>query len=333
MPASTNKKVNDILAGCESLFNDFDLPEEHSGRFVSIHKGDNNDVDDISTPGNDSAKAAAVSRKKQQGKTEEQGESNKSSSSELARSKKAWGRAIDKYVASVLEENNKSFTSSSTDKSSSGRSKRSSGSRSIGGRGSNSQQKLVHPDNHLLAAIQASSDNASHASSGSYSVNINGQIDDSSFAPINPFDDDDMLSSPNEKSSWKNNKKIEWLKSYLKEEWKPISLIVLVIFVTIIVSAAMGGNDGSGSDNSQVIDNGGTFALDTTPVTTDDKESRTGLLDDDTGMPTFSPTWTDEGYPTFVPSARPVEKIVTEEPTTKVDEIMITDPVSFSIYI
>ena len=322
MPASTNKKVNDILAGCESLFNDFDLPEEHSGRFVSIHKGDNNDVDDISTPGNDSAKAA-VSRKKQQGKTEEQGESNKSSSSELARSKKAWGRAIDKYVASVLEENNKSFTSS-TDKSSSGRSKRSGGSRSI---------QLVHPDNHLLAAIQASGDNASHASSGSCSVNINGQIDDSSFAPINPFDDDDMLSSPNEKSSWKNNKKIEWLKSYLKEEWKPISLIVLVIFVTIIVSAAMGGNDGSGSDNSQVIDNGGTFALDTTPVTTDDKESRTGLLDDDTGMPTFSPTWTDEGYPTFVPSARPVEKIVTEEPTTKVDEIMITDPVSFSIYI
>ena len=95
----------------------------------------------------------------------------------------------------------------------------------------------------------------------------------------------------------------------------------------------MGGNDGGGSDNDgQVIDNGGSFALDTLDVTTD-KESRTGLLDDDTGMPTFSPTWTDEGYPTFVPSARPVEKIVTEEPTTKVDEIMITDPVSFSIYI
>ena len=320
MPASTNKKVNAILAGCENLFNDFDLPEEHSGRFVSIPKGDNNDIDDISTPGNDSAKAAVSKKKKQGGKTEELGAS-KPSSSELARSKKAWGRAIDKYVASVLEDNNKSSTLSSTDKSSSGRSKRSGGS--IRG-GSSSQQQMVHPDNHLLAVLQAGSGNASHASSGSYSVNINGQIDDSSFAPINPFNDDDMLpKSPNDdnKSSlWKkHNKKIEWLKSYLKEEWKPISLIVLVIFVTIIVSAAMGGGDSD--NNGQVIDNGGSYALETTPVTTD-KESRTGF-GDDTGMPTFSPTWTDEGYPTYVPSRSP---LVTIE---KVAEIIATDPVSF----
>jgi hypothetical protein len=121
----------------------------------------------------------------------------------------------------------------------------------------------------------------------------------------------------NKSSLWKkNNKKIEWLKNYLKEEWKPISLIVLVIFVTIIVSAAMGGGDSD--NNGQIIDNGGSYALETTPVSTTDKESRTGF-GDDTGMPTFSPTWTDEGYPTYVPSRSPL-----------VAEIIATDPVSFS---
>ena len=81
MPSSSNQKVNDILSGCEDLLNDFPLPATATATPGSSHKGSNSEL------------------------------SSSSPTIELDRSKKAWGRAIDKYVASVLEDN-KSTTSS-----------------------------------------------------------------------------------------------------------------------------------------------------------------------------------------------------------------------------
>ena len=264
-----SKKVNDILAGCEDLLNGVDLPREQSGRSRNNTTGHTNNSISSShlyTPGSSSRQSVASS----------------SSSRD-----KAWGRAIDKYVASVLEDS-RSEADRST-KSGGGRSHRS-------GKRKKTNRQRPHPDNHLLAALQSDSKSVA-SSNGSCSVNIDGRIDDSSFEPINPFDLNGDSSHPRRKKScgrW--DKQVEWVKEYLKEEWKPISLIVLVIFVTIIISAVKGG-DGNG--DMPKVENPG-FAMD---------GGDNGLIIE-TDMPTFSPTW-DEGYPTFAPTNDPVS----EQPT------------------
>jgi len=287
MPSSSNQKVNDILSGCEDLLNDFSLPATTTTTPDSHDKGSSN---------------------------------SESSPTELDRSKKAWGRAIDKYVASVLEDN-KSTTSSTIGGGSSRRSRK-----------SKNKKQQHHPDNHLLAALQA--DAVSIASSGSCSVNIDGHIDDSSFAPINPYGSDDNSnlsnsatpkSSSNDNNPWQN--KVEWLKQYLKEEWKPISLIVLVIFVTIVVSAAMGGDNNKGvnegSGGSQI---GPDYAMGSREPRVSEFDTTTTAQDNETDWPTFSPTWLEE-YPTFTPTSSPV----TAEPTwIEETDSPVTPPPSLS---
>jgi len=268
MPSSSNQKVNDILSGCEDLLNDFSVP----------------------------ATAAATPS------SHDKGSSSSEPPTELDRSKKAWGRAIDKYVASVLEDN-KSTTSSTIGGGSSRRS----------GKSKNKKQQQ-HPD-HLLAALQADAVSIA-SSSGSCSVNIDGHIDDSSFAPINPYGSDDNSNhsnsatpkSSNDSNPWKN--KVEWLKQYLKEEWKPISLIVLVIFVTIIVSAAMGGDKNEGVNEGSGSLVGPDYAMGSREPRVSEFDTTTTALDNETNWPTFSPTWLEE-YPTLMPTDSPV----TAEPT------------------
>jgi len=270
MPSSSNQKVNDILSGCEDLLNDFSVPAAATTSTGSHGKGSSSELS--------------------------------SSPTELDRSNKAWGRAIDKYVASVLEDN-KSTTSSTIG----GGPSRSSGK-------SKNKKSQQHPDNHLLAALQA--DAVSIASSGSCSVNIDGHIDDSSFAPINPYGSEDISNGDksttpkrrSDDSPWKN--KVEWLKQYLKEEWKPISLIVLVIFVTIIVSAAMGGDKNEGVNEGSGSLVGPDYAMGSREPRVSEFDTTTTALDNETDWPTFSPTWLEE-YPTLMPTDSPV----TAEPT------------------
>eukprot|EP00571_Detonula_confervacea_P008228 CAMPEP_0172322214 /NCGR_PEP_ID=MMETSP1058-20130122/45348_1 /TAXON_ID=83371 /ORGANISM="Detonula confervacea, Strain CCMP 353" /LENGTH=104 /DNA_ID=CAMNT_0013037905 /DNA_START=71 /DNA_END=381 /DNA_ORIENTATION=- len=94
MPATppSNKKKG----GCHDLLNDFSLPEEHTDRFVSIDRssktGNGNSITSspTATPGSTTNRDSSTS--------------NTIVENELARSKKEWGRAIDRYVMSVLED-------------------------------------------------------------------------------------------------------------------------------------------------------------------------------------------------------------------------------------
>ena len=126
MPASTNRKVADILSGCEDLLNDFALPEEHDSAASAERRAKHRAAAATSTLDNTPGSGASTGRP-----------SSVVVESELARSKKAWGRAIDRYVASVLDEHHGDDD---------GRSKKSSRP---------SKSKRSHPDNHLLAALQS----------------------------------------------------------------------------------------------------------------------------------------------------------------------------------
>ena len=295
-----SKKVNDILSGCEDLLNDVDLPREQSGRTLNNNTAEHNNSI-LSTPSSSSRQRPS------------QGASVSPSSSSSR--DKAWGRAIDKYVASVLEDSRSEETNGDG-------STKSGGGRHRSGKGKKSNRRQ-HPDNHLLAALQ--SDSKSMTSSGSgCSVSIDGRIDDSSFEPINPFDLNNDSSSPQRKKScgrW--YKQVEWVKKYLKEEWKPISLIVLVIFVTIIISAVKGGD---GNEDMPKVENPG-FAMDGG----DNGITSSNNIAVETDVPTFSPTWNEE-YPTFVPTNDPV----TEQPTywlgTEIPTASPNTPVSSGIF-
>jgi len=239
MPVS-NQKVNSIFAGCEDLLNDLSLPEEHKDRFVSIDltskTGTGNSImsSPTSTPG-----AARSNNMKSKDKG----------------SKKAWERAIDKYVASVLEDEKEAKGESSTTM------KATDTLGSISSRQSrrSTRSNRPHPDNHLLAALQR--DISSSRPASSCSVDIDGHIDDSSFAPINPFNADNS-DDKNGDTDPNRSPRLEKVKKYLKEEWKPISLIALVILVTIIVSVSVNSQKAvsSGAGKSETPG----YAMDTT---------------------------------------------------------------------
>ena len=144
-----------------------------------------------------------------------------------------WNRAIDLYVASVLD------ASDDENGTRASRTSRSSGSRITHG-SRPPKQTSVHPDQYLFDALSVTSNS---------SVDRNGNvIDDSSFEPINPFGSGP--STVNQKrggismfgggSSGSKRSITRKVKRYLKEEWKPISLIVLVIAATVVISAVYG---------------------------------------------------------------------------------------------
>lgn len=240
MPVS-NQKVNSIFTGCEDLLNDLSLPEEHKDRFVSIDltskTGNGNSImsSPTSTPG------AARSNNMKRKDAEHKG------------SKRAWERAIDKYVASVLEDEKVGKGESSTTKVAD-----TLGSISSRQSRRSTRSNRPHPDNHLLAALQR--DISSSRPASSCSVDIDGHIDDSSFAPINPFDADN--DDENDDADPDRSPRLEKVKKYLKEEWKPISLIALVILVTIIVSVSVNRKGAASSGGGKSETPG--YAMDTT---------------------------------------------------------------------
>ena len=238
MPVS-DKKVNNIFSGCDDLLNDLSLPEEHKNRFVSI--------DLTSKTGNgNSITSSPTSTPGAQNYT-------KASMSERAQSKRTWERAIDKYVASVLEDEKEATgESSSTLKVSN-----TPGNRSSAGSRKSARSNRSHPDNHLLAALQR--DMASDRPSSSCSVDIDGHIDDSSFAPMNPFDDDDDDDVDSDPSG---SPRLKRVKKYMRDERKPISLIALVVLVTIIVSVSVNNRRSSSSGGSKSETPG--YAIDNT---------------------------------------------------------------------
>ena len=262
-------KVNDILSGCEGLLNDFSLPGggEHKDRFISI---------DASKQGLENGSVTSSPH----GSPGQPASSSSVVDAEMQRSKKAWGRAIDRYVASVLEDHHSSKEEGSSGASRSARSKKSTRS---------SKRKSQHPDSYLLSALQGG-DNASVSSHAS--VDIDGHIDDSSFAPINTRGGD-------EPGNYQYGRR-ERIKRYLRQEWKPISLIVLVIFVAIVVSASMGGGGGD-SSNGQYVDPSisATDDVDNTPAAPPPPVQLSPPVPPtphpvevvvDTAIPTYSPT-------------------------------------------
>lgn len=267
MPVS-NKKVNNLLSGCDDLLNDLSLPEEHKNRFVSI--------DLTSKTGNGNSITSSP--------TSTPGARNytKGSKSDQTQSKRAWERAIDKYVTSVLEDEKVATGESSATLKVSN----TPGNRSSAGSQKSARSNRSHPDNHLLAALQR--DMASDRPSSSCSVDIDGHIDDSSFAPINPFDvDDDEDSDPIGSSRLKR------VMRYMKDERKPISLIALVVLVTIIVSVSVN-NRGSSSSGGSKSETPG-YAIDNT-LNKDIKMIPTTKITEapSSEYPTYTPTLGEE---------------------------------------
>ncbi|KAL3767047.1 hypothetical protein ACHAWU_004545 [Discostella pseudostelligera] len=295
MPVS-NQKVNSIFAGCEDLLNDLSLPEEHKDRFVSIDltskTGTGNSImsSPTSTPG-----AARSNNMKSKDKG----------------SKKAWERAIDKYVASVLEDEKEAKGESSTTM------KATDTLGSISSRQSrrSTRSNRPHPDNHLLAALQR--DISSSRPASSCSVDIDGHIDDSSFAPINPFNADNS-DDKNGDTDPNRSPRLEKVKKYLKEEWKPISLIALVILVTIIVSVSVNSQKAvsSGAGKSETPG----YAMDTTL----DKEINI--------IPTTKITESPSSdYPTYAPTVGEEEEEVEVVEVVEVEEMEDDEETRFAL--
>jgi hypothetical protein len=248
MPSSNNK-VKDILSGCEDLLNDFSLPEEHSQRFVSIDLGNSVMSSPTITPGTN-LNTPGVDSEHVQSKQA---------------IKNAWERAIDKYVASVLEEE-----------------------KSAGSSLAKSSKNRPHPDNHLLDALRIETASVSSIPH----VKSDGHIfDDSSFEPIDPFGFDREAAY-----GGSNDSKVKQrIKQYLKEEWKPITLISLVILVTIIISATLnsdssGGGNGKPENPVYVVDTASNIALEA------ESESPTYFPTASLSMtvPTYMPTQSQE---------------------------------------
>jgi hypothetical protein len=291
--SSRNDKVRNILTGCEDLLNDFSLPEEHDSRhrsghenrFVSIDLDDN--VDSVTssptiTPGSivmnnnvnfASQRATATATATIAGGTKRGGGGQTSN-------KRAWERAIDRYVANVLEEVGSSDSTVSGGGGGGGGGGRGStrsfianaatggdgGGSSRSGRKKSHHHHRVHPDNHLLDALRietASASSIPHVKSdGKFDV------DDTSFEPIDPYDfdrrrrrggatthDDDDNDDCGGGRNSKFDRARRRMRQYLREEWKPISLIVLVILLTVIVSSITSGGGGGGDgERGNVVD-------------------------------------------------------------------------------
>ena len=278
----TNRgKTNDILSGCDDLLKDFSLPGsrdgEHTDRFVSIDQLNSSNSVTSSSIGSPGQAAVDV---------------------ELARSKQAWGRAIDRYVASVLEDGVKEEGASKSGTSRSSRSKKSHKS---------------HPDNYLLTALEVTSCKGDGTASVSSHRSIDGDgrvVDDSSFAPINPFG---VYGNASVRYKDKHSRK-EKVVQYLKEEWKPISLIALVILATIILSATLGGKERStpagagGTKLSDLLDS--VVVVDTPDVIAEDEPTFSPTMNPTFGKPTMSPSY----YPTTaLPTRSPVSVEIAPE--------------------
>lgn len=258
MPSSS-KKVRDILydgGDDEGMINDFSLPEEHSQRFVSIDLGGNASVSTVTpghnlhTPGTHHSATTAMNNV----------ENNDDSRRSKDKKTKAWERAIDKYVKSVLDDEKSSPRTSANSTAASRKSVRPS---------SSTNRSSIHPDNHLLDALRIET-GTSIAGGGTSSIPLHvdskGRFDDSSFEPIDPYGlDNGGGGGGGVEVSGKRTRQVRKIKQYIKEEWmpqwKPICLIGLVLLVTIIVSASIGGgNEKASADNSDSYDNniGGT---------------------------------------------------------------------------
>ena len=305
MVSSSNNKVRDRLSGSEDLLNDFSLPEEHSQRFVSIDLGNGNTVasSPTITPGTNL--------------TTPGGNSN-SAESDRVRSKRAWERAIDKYVASVLDEEKAGGSSLAKDSDSAGGKSRKS-----------ARSNRLHPDNHLLDALRietASVSSIPHVKSDGH------MVDDSSFEPIDPFGFDREAAY----SGSSDSKVKQRIRQYLKEEWKPITLISLVIIVTIIISATMNGDSsgaGSGKPENPVyaVDAASGIASHPTPAPEGFAVDATSSIasdptpDAESESPTYFPTSSSSMIvPTYLPTPSSVEsesKIATLRPSA-----MVTTP-------
>lgn len=309
MPSS-NKKVRDILSGCEDLLNDFSLPEEHNQRFVSIDLGNGNTVTSsptitpgtyLTTPGGNSISAEG----------------------DRVRSKRAWERAIDKYVASVLDEEKAGGSSSSS-------LTKDSDSAGGGKSGKSLRSNRLHPDNHLLDALRietASVSSIPHVKSDGH------MVDDSSFEPIDPFGFDfDRKAAYNGSSDSKVKQRI---RQYIKEEWKPITLISLVILVTIIISATLN-SDSSGAGSDKPVNP--VFAVDTeSGIASSPTPAPEGFAVDAVGSIASDPTLEAESesptyfptsviVPTYLPTPSPFEpesKIATLRPSATVTTLAV----------
>ena len=229
-----------------------------------------------------------------------------------------WNRAIDLYVASVLE--------TSDDENRTSRSSRSD--RTPGNR---PPKTSVHPDQYLFDAISVTSNS---------SVDRNGNVvDDASFEPINPFGPGP--STVNQKrggtsmfgggSSGSQRSRMRKVKRYLKEEWKPISLIVLAIAATVVFSAVYG------TKEPVEVDGGGGTQLGASAVVPTE-----GVVVQiaPTGSPTYSPTYSPteiSAVPTYFPTLSPVLSRETAAPVLKAPRwfseapVPATPPVSSNI--
>lgn len=289
MPSSS-KKVRDMLydGGVgEGMLNDFSLPEEHSQRFVSIDLGGNASVSTV-TPGHN-LHTPGTHHSSTTMNVENDGDRKKKKT-------KAWERAIDKYVKSVLDDEKSSPRTCANSTAASRKSVRSS---------SNTNRSSIHPDNHLLDALRIET-GTSIAGGGASSIPLHvdskGRFDDSSFEPIDPYSglDGGGDGGGGVEVSGKRSRQVRKIKQYLKEEWmpqwKPICLIGLVLLVTIIVSSSVrGGNDKA--TNSLDYDNN----VGSTP---ESSSELTGLLTD-IGVESVreAPQW-----PTYMPtSTSPIE--------------------------
>jgi hypothetical protein len=217
---------------------------------------------------------------------------------------KAWERAIDKYVKSVLDNEKSSPRTSANSTAASRKSVRSSSN-------TNRSSSNIHPDNHLLDALRietGTSITGGGTSSIPLHVDSKGRFDDSSFEPIDPYNG--MDGGGGIEVSGKRTRQVRKMKQYLKDEWmpqwKPICLIGLVLLVTIIVSSSVGGGNDKDTTNSLDYDNN----VGSTP------ESHSELTDllTDIGVESVRDA---PQYPTYMPTATsPIESEATTVPTT-----------------
>jgi hypothetical protein len=321
MPSSS-KKVRDILYddGDGGMINDFSLPEEHSQRFVSIDLGGNASVSTVtpghnlhSTPGTHTS-ATAMNN------VENNDDSRRGSNTKKT---KAWERAIDKYVKSVLDNEKSSPRTSANSTAASRKSVRSLSN-------TNRSSSNIHPDNHLLDALRIETGTSITGGGGISSIPLHvdskGRFDDSSFEPIDPYNG--MDGGGGIEVSGKRTRQVRKMKQYIKDEWmpqwKPICLIGLVLLVTIIVSSSIGGGNDKDTTNSLDYNHN----VGSTP------ESNSELTDLLTDIGVESVREAPQ-YPTYMPTATsPIESEATIVPATTVPATTVpttTVPATLSV--
>ncbi|KAL3811057.1 hypothetical protein ACHAXA_004568 [Cyclostephanos tholiformis] len=329
MPSSNNNKVRNILSGCEDLLNDFSLPEEHSQhRFVSIDLGNNGNSSVASSPTITPGTNMATN-------TPGGGNSTQTTRTKHVQTKRAWERAIDKYVASVLDDeraggsSSSSTTTTSTTTSKGGLDSTGKSTRSAAT--ARSMNRRVHPDNHLLDALRA--ETASVTSIPRVTIDGHFVDDDSSFEPMDPFGFDGGervaagAQSGKQRSDGRSSRTIRRIGQYLREEWKPIALIALVVLVTIIISATMNGDSSSisgGNGNGGMPENSAYAAVDDAAngIAPSDPPTHApgGAIVVDVGGIVTDQTLDGSDPPTYMPSTSTTNMIVVPTYSPTLDE-------------